>query len=81
MDKFWKWAAAIFVSLVCGVLAVFSFQGWEAPANNTNKVIAMVLAVQKFLVGALGNTFSGLVFSAFAVGILVLAWREPKRPD
>jgi len=76
MEKFWTWAGAIFVSLVCGLLAAFSFQGWESPASNANRVVAMLLALQKSLAGMLGGTFTGLLFALCAVGILVLAWRH-----
>lgn len=76
MEKVLKWAAAIFVALACGLLAAFSFQGWESPASNSSKVVAMLLAVQKSLVGVLGGTLTGVLFAACAVGILVLAWRH-----
>ncbi len=82
MNKFFKWAAAIFVSLTCGVLAAFSFQGWESPAGNSNKIVSALLAVQKLLVAQLGGTLTGLLFAACAIGILVLAWRDDgERPD
>lgn len=76
MNKFWKWLAALFVSLSCGVLAAFSFQGWESPASNSNKIVAMLLALQKSLVGLLGGTLTGLLFAFCAIGILILAWRH-----
>lgn len=82
MNKLFKWAAAVFVSLTCGLLAAFSFQNWESPAGNSNKIVSALLALQKFLVAQLGGTVTGLLFAACAVGILVLAWREPgQRPD
>lgn len=55
MDKVLKWAGALFVASACGVLSAFSFQGWESHGGSTNKVIAMLLALQNFLVCLLGR--------------------------
>lgn len=85
MDKVWKWAGAVFVASACGVLSAFSFQGWESTGGSTNKVIAMLLALQNFLVGLLGGMATGLLFAACAIAVLVLAWRHqgdgPKSSD
>ncbi len=76
MEKFWKWTGAVFVASACGLLAAFSFMGWESPGSHANKVIAMLLALQKFLVGLLGDTATGLLFTACAIAVVVLAWRH-----
>lgn len=84
MEKFWKWTGAVVVASACSVLATFSYMGWESPSSLANKAVAMLLALQKFLVGLLGDTATGLLFTACAVAVLVLAWRhesdDPKPP-
>lgn len=76
MEKLFKWVAAIFVSATLALLSLSAFQQWAPPAHVTNKVIAMLIALQQFMVGFLGNVLTGLVFAVCAVGILVAAWRH-----
>jgi hypothetical protein len=82
VEKLFKWVAAIFISAAFALLSVSAFQQWTPPAHVTNKVIAMLIALQQFMVGSLGNVLTGTVFAVCAVGILVAAWRhEESKPQ
>lgn len=74
MQKLLKWPGATFLALVCGLLAGFSFRGWESPASNSSKVVSLLLGLQQGAVSLMGGTLAGLLFTACAIGILLLAW-------
>ncbi len=79
MQKLGTWSLAIFVAAVFALLSVSSFQGWEQGPNG-NRMINMVIDLQKFMIDHIGNVATGVVFAAAGILVLWLAWRETSRP-
>jgi hypothetical protein len=78
MQKLGTWVVALFIAAVCGLLSASAFQGWDH-SGSSNRIINMLIALEHFLVGAIGGIATGVVFALAALGVLYAAWtHEPE---
>ena len=76
-----KWIVAAFFAIV---FAVLSYNGFIAndlsKFSTTNRLIAMLAKAYNWLFTTIGSMPTGALFAVCAVGVLVLAAQDGKKP-